>query len=233
MDYHWFYLLLTLVQSCLSAKFIDGGTMVSPTVFARRCLCYLLSDMPQEALGDAMQAQVISPDWPTAFYLQAAALFGLGMNNDAQETLKDGTNLEAKKHRNWKVYRFPLFFFFSLFLLAFYLNIHCIYLSFTTLAIGFLQHHRISCNIYMLMMLVMLLLLSSQTRPKESHSLFLESSSILKNLWFFKCSIRKFPDESGLKFWTAFKFHLFIVCWNYWSGKFFASCTKLAVGRLR
>ncbi|KAH9661706.1 serine/threonine-protein kinase BSK5 [Citrus sinensis] len=80
--------------------FIDGGTMVSPTVFARRCLCYLLSDMPQEALGDAMQAQVISPDWPTAFYLQAAALFGLGMNNDAQETLKDGTNLEAKKHRN-------------------------------------------------------------------------------------------------------------------------------------
>ncbi|TXG74231.1 hypothetical protein EZV62_002810 [Acer yangbiense] len=80
--------------------FIDGGTMVSPTVFARRCLCYLLSDMPQEALGDAMQAQVISPEWPTAFYLQAAALFSLGMNNDAQETLKDGTNLEAKKHRN-------------------------------------------------------------------------------------------------------------------------------------
>lgn len=74
--------------------------MVSPTVFARRCSCYLLSDMPQEALGDAMQAQVISPDWPTAFYLQAAALFSLGMNNDAQETLKDGTNLEAKKHRN-------------------------------------------------------------------------------------------------------------------------------------
>lgn len=74
--------------------------MVSPTVFARRCLCYLLSDMPQEALGDAMQAQVISPEWPTAFYLQAAALFSLGMNNDAQETLKDGTNLEAKKHRN-------------------------------------------------------------------------------------------------------------------------------------
>ncbi|GKV08010.1 hypothetical protein SLEP1_g19701 [Rubroshorea leprosula] len=77
--------------------FIDGGTMVSPTVFARRCLCYLMNDMPQEALGDAMQAQVISPAWPTAFYLQAAALFTLGMDNDAQETLKDGTNLEAKK----------------------------------------------------------------------------------------------------------------------------------------
>ncbi|KAJ4971372.1 hypothetical protein NE237_004471 [Protea cynaroides] len=77
--------------------FIEGGSMVSPTVFARRCLSYLMTDMPQEALGDAMQAQVVSPDWPTAFYLQAAALFRLGMDNDAQETLRDGTNLEAKK----------------------------------------------------------------------------------------------------------------------------------------
>ncbi|KAI3910499.1 hypothetical protein MKW92_019030 [Papaver armeniacum] len=78
--------------------FIDGGTMVSPTVFARRCLSYLMNDMPQEALGDAMQAQVISPEWSTAFYLQAAALFSLGMDTDAQETLKDGTTLEAKKN---------------------------------------------------------------------------------------------------------------------------------------
>lgn len=109
------------------------------------------------------------------------------------------------KPKNIETEKYIDFHFFPLFLLAFYLNIHCIYLSFTTLAIGFLQHHRISCNIYMLMMLVMLLLLSSQTRPKESHSLFLESSSILKNLWFFKSSIRKFPDEWGLKFWTAFK----------------------------
>ncbi|KAI3939134.1 hypothetical protein MKX01_002002 [Papaver californicum] len=78
--------------------FIDGGTMVSPTVFARRCLSYLMNDMPQEALGDAMQAQVISPEWSTAFYLQAAALFSLGMDTDGQETLKDGTTLEAKKN---------------------------------------------------------------------------------------------------------------------------------------
>ncbi|PPD66350.1 hypothetical protein GOBAR_DD36769 [Gossypium barbadense] len=63
--------------------------MVSPTVLARRCLCYMMNDMPQEALGDAMQAQVISPEWPAAFYLQAAALFSLGMDNDAKETLKD------------------------------------------------------------------------------------------------------------------------------------------------
>ncbi|TXG58727.1 hypothetical protein EZV62_016556 [Acer yangbiense] len=81
-------------------QFIDGGTMVSPTVYARRCLSYLMTDMPQEALGDAMQAQVVSPEWPTALYLQAACLFSLGMENDAQETLKDGTNLEAKRNKN-------------------------------------------------------------------------------------------------------------------------------------
>lgn len=79
-------------------QFIEDGTMVSPTVFARRCLSYLMSNMLQEALADAMQAQVVSPEWPTAFYLQAAALFSLGMDNDAHETLKDGTSLEAK----WK-----------------------------------------------------------------------------------------------------------------------------------
>ena len=56
--------------------------------------------MPQEALGDAMQAQVVNPEWPTAFYLQAAALKSLGMENDAQETLKDGTSLEAKRNRD-------------------------------------------------------------------------------------------------------------------------------------
>ncbi|KAJ8551070.1 hypothetical protein K7X08_000440 [Anisodus acutangulus] len=81
-------------------QFIDGGTMVSPTVYARRCLCYLMSDMPQEALGDAMQAQVVFPDWPTAFYLQAAGLFILGIENDAQEALKEATKLEAKRSKN-------------------------------------------------------------------------------------------------------------------------------------
>lgn len=77
-------------------QFIDCGTMISPTVFARRCLCYLMDDMLQEALGDAMQAQVISPEWPTAYYLQAAALSRLGMDKDAQETLKEGASLETK-----------------------------------------------------------------------------------------------------------------------------------------
>ncbi|KAK7382486.1 hypothetical protein VNO80_01339 [Phaseolus coccineus] len=81
-------------------QFIDGGTMVSPTVYARRCLSYLMNEMAQEGLGDAMQAQVVSPEWPTALYLQAACLFSLGMENDAQETLKDGTNMEARKNKN-------------------------------------------------------------------------------------------------------------------------------------
>lgn len=73
--------------------------MVSPTVFARRCLSYLMNDMPQEALGDAMQAQVVSPEWPTAFYLQAASLFSLRMDTDAQESLKDGTKLESERNK--------------------------------------------------------------------------------------------------------------------------------------
>ncbi|ESW06773.1 hypothetical protein PHAVU_010G075300 [Phaseolus vulgaris] len=81
-------------------QFIEGGTMVSPTVYARRCLSYLMNEMAQEALGDAMQAQVVSPEWPTALYLQAACLFSLGMENDAQETLKDGTNMEARKNKS-------------------------------------------------------------------------------------------------------------------------------------
>ncbi|XP_020574618.1 probable serine/threonine-protein kinase BSK3 [Phalaenopsis equestris] len=79
-------------------QFIDVGTMLSPTVFARRSLSYLMNDKPQEALNDAMQALLICPTWPTAFYLQSAALFALGMENDAREALKDGSSLEAKKN---------------------------------------------------------------------------------------------------------------------------------------
>ena len=53
--------------------------------------------MAQEALGDAMQALVQHPEWPTALYLQAAALKSLGLDNDAEQTLKDGSSLEVKK----------------------------------------------------------------------------------------------------------------------------------------
>ncbi|KAK6137455.1 hypothetical protein DH2020_028812 [Rehmannia glutinosa] len=80
-----------------TTEFIDVGTMVSPTVFARRSLSYLMSDMPQEALNDAVQAQVISPVWHIASYLQAAALFALGRENEAQIALKEGSILEEKR----------------------------------------------------------------------------------------------------------------------------------------
>ncbi|KAG9145117.1 hypothetical protein Leryth_008917 [Lithospermum erythrorhizon] len=80
------------------SQFIDVGTMVSPTVYARRSLSHLMSDMPQEALNDAVQAQVISPVWHIASYLQAASLFALGRENEAQIALKEGSILEEKKN---------------------------------------------------------------------------------------------------------------------------------------
>ncbi|KAL8113544.1 hypothetical protein AgCh_020754 [Apium graveolens] len=80
-------------------QFIDGGTMVSPTVFARRCLSYLMIDKLQQSLGDAMQSQVVSPEWSTVLYLQAVTLFKLAMDTNAQEALKDATNLESKRNK--------------------------------------------------------------------------------------------------------------------------------------
>ncbi|KAK2385105.1 Serine/threonine-protein kinase bsk7 [Trifolium repens] len=81
-------------------QFIDVGSMVSPTIYARRSLSYLFSSMPNEGLGDAMQAQMISPVWFMAFYLQAIALLALGKESDAQVALKEGTELETKKSTN-------------------------------------------------------------------------------------------------------------------------------------
>ncbi|XP_047965753.1 serine/threonine-protein kinase BSK7-like [Salvia hispanica] len=79
-------------------QFIEVGTMVSPTVYARRSLSYLMSDVPEEALNDAVQAQVISPVWHIASYLQAAALFALGRENEAQIALREGSILEEKRN---------------------------------------------------------------------------------------------------------------------------------------
>ncbi|XP_042411041.1 serine/threonine-protein kinase BSK5-like [Zingiber officinale] len=78
-------------------QFIDMGTMISPTVLARRCVSYLMNGMVQEALEDAMQAQVVFPDWPTAYHLQATALLSLGMDSDAHDMIKTGTRLESKR----------------------------------------------------------------------------------------------------------------------------------------
>jgi BR-signaling kinase len=78
-------------------QFVEVGTMVSPTVFARRSLAYLLSEQAEAALRDAMQAQFVHPEWPTAFYMQAAALAKLGMEADAKDMLKEGAQLDMKK----------------------------------------------------------------------------------------------------------------------------------------
>eukprot|EP00249_Psilotum_nudum_P022993 c28717_g1_i3 orf=439-1905(-) len=77
-------------------QFLDLGSMVSPTVLARRSLAYLLIEQPDAALRDAMQAQVVSSQWPTAFYLQAVALKKLGHEADAQEMLKEGEIIECQ-----------------------------------------------------------------------------------------------------------------------------------------
>eukprot|EP00256_Glycine_max_P058415 XP_014626547.1 serine/threonine-protein kinase BSK1 isoform X3 [Glycine max] len=81
------------------SQFIDVGTMISPTVFARRSLCYLLCDQPDPALRDAMQAQCVYPDWPTAFYMQSVALAKLDMHKDAADMLNEAAALEEKRQR--------------------------------------------------------------------------------------------------------------------------------------
>ncbi|XP_022140718.1 probable serine/threonine-protein kinase At4g35230 [Momordica charantia] len=81
------------------SQFIDVGTMVSPTVFARRSLCNLLCDQPDAALRDAMQAQCVHPDWPTAFYMQSVALAKLDMQKDAIDMLNEAAALEEKRQR--------------------------------------------------------------------------------------------------------------------------------------
>ncbi|GJT35306.1 probable serine/threonine-protein kinase [Tanacetum coccineum] len=79
------------------SQFIDVGTMISPTVYARRSLCHLMCDQPDAALRDAMQAQCVYPDWSTAFYMQAVALAKLDMHKDAVDMLNEAATLEDKK----------------------------------------------------------------------------------------------------------------------------------------
>ncbi|CAH1433511.1 unnamed protein product [Lactuca virosa] len=81
------------------SQFIDVGTMISPTVYARRSLCYLLCDQPDAALRDAMQAQIVYADWPTAFYMQSVALGKLDMHQDALDMLNEASGLEQKRHK--------------------------------------------------------------------------------------------------------------------------------------
>ncbi|XP_062015355.1 serine/threonine-protein kinase BSK5-like [Rosa rugosa] len=84
-------------------KFINSGSLESRTVYVRRCLCYLITDKAEEALKDSMNALVLHHLWPTAFYLQAAALKILGMDNDAKDILKEGASLEAMKNKKTQI----------------------------------------------------------------------------------------------------------------------------------
>ncbi|KAM0942299.1 putative protein kinase RLK-Pelle-RLCK-XII-1 family [Dioscorea sansibarensis] len=63
-------------------------------------LCYLMSDQPDNALRDAMQAQLIQTNWPTALYLQAVALRQPNMNSDSANVLKEATALEEQRLKN-------------------------------------------------------------------------------------------------------------------------------------
>ncbi|KAJ9550197.1 hypothetical protein OSB04_014242 [Centaurea solstitialis] len=81
------------------SQFIDVGTMISPTVLARRSLCHLLCDQPDAALRDAMQAQIVYADWPTAFYMQSVALAKLDMHQDALDMLNEAAGLEEKRQK--------------------------------------------------------------------------------------------------------------------------------------
>ncbi|CAF2130240.1 unnamed protein product, partial [Brassica napus] len=67
------------------------------TVFARRSFSYLVTGEHDPALGDAMKAQCCIPGWPTAFYLQALALWELGMESDARDMINEGAALEARR----------------------------------------------------------------------------------------------------------------------------------------
>lgn len=89
---------------CFCVQFIQVGTMVSPTVFVRRSLCYLMNDQPDAALQDAMQAQCVQPEWATAFYMQSVALSKLDMQTDAADMLSEAAALEEKRQRSGRTY---------------------------------------------------------------------------------------------------------------------------------
>lgn len=92
--------MLMLSLPCFYLQFIDVGTMFSPTVYARRSLCHLMCDQADAALRDAMQAQCLYPDWPTAFYMQAVALAKLNMQGDSLDMLQEATALEEKRQKS-------------------------------------------------------------------------------------------------------------------------------------
>lgn len=59
-----------------------------------------MCDQADAALRDAMQAQCLYPDWPTAFYMQAVALAKLNMQSDSLDMLQEATMLEEKRQKS-------------------------------------------------------------------------------------------------------------------------------------
>ncbi|CAM6033584.1 unnamed protein product [Sphagnum compactum] len=98
------------------SQFVDVGAFVSPTVFARRSLAYLLNDQAQAALRDARQAQYVHREWPTACYMQAAALSKLGMEEDAKDMLKEGAVHDSRRLNSWATQDYSLASLFAGFL---------------------------------------------------------------------------------------------------------------------
>ncbi|KAE8729440.1 Inositol phosphorylceramide synthase 3 isoform 1 [Hibiscus syriacus] len=73
------------IQETLNSKNVEillsgQKTLEQPLNATRtRCLCYLMNDGTRSTRR-CYASTGISPEWPTAFYLQAAALFSLGMD---------------------------------------------------------------------------------------------------------------------------------------------------------
>ena len=62
-----------------------------------------MDEILQEALNDAMQAQVISPIWDITSYLQAADLSAIGKENGAQSALTRVLDLIIAWEDLWKI----------------------------------------------------------------------------------------------------------------------------------
>jgi hypothetical protein len=85
-----------ILLSCGFLQFVDTGAMESPTMLVRRGFANIVLGRLEDGLEDARKAEGISPEWPTAHYLQGMALIGLDMEPDGHEKLKIAGALEAQ-----------------------------------------------------------------------------------------------------------------------------------------
>ncbi|XP_073352011.1 serine/threonine-protein kinase BSK1-2-like [Aegilops tauschii subsp. strangulata] len=87
-------------------EFIDTGILVSPVVYARRSLCYLMSDQLDAALQDLKIVEGIfekcSYKWPTALYMEKIAVSMLDNQSprSATEMLNEASHLEEERRGN-------------------------------------------------------------------------------------------------------------------------------------